>query len=200
VTWSRDRPPPVPHPPGLRAGRLQKAACALGSAAWREGKFGRALRESGFQISSLDRSLQRAGIALRSPLTALWNFVSALCSRGLALPRAGTEIQRAATHEQRDGTRERRALTEEERDASAPAWAVTALQRAVVGKRRAVRSQEGAGASQRWAEPGFQRASLDFWSCEAVVPAGVAVGVGEQSAQGSHPGLEECRPTGSRCR
>jgi hypothetical protein len=92
----------------FRAGAFQKAACALGLVAWRDGRFEKALRGPGFQIFSCLRSLPRDGIALRSPLTALWNCVSALCSRE-------PPLQRAATHEPRDGTREQRAHPEEER-------------------------------------------------------------------------------------
>src|SRR5205085_1539073 len=110
---------PFHIPLGFRAGTFQKAACALGSAAWRDGKFERAFRGPGFQIFSCLRSLPRDGIALRSRVTALWNFVSALCSRGPALQRAGPGIQRAATHEPRDGTREQRAHPDEARDATA---------------------------------------------------------------------------------
>ena len=84
---------------------------------------------------------QRAGIALRSRVAALWNFVSALCSCGLALQWAGAHEERAATREQRAVTRERRAH---------------------VGKQRAARSQARAGAALQWAGPNFGRDALDF--------------------------------------
>jgi hypothetical protein len=145
---------------GFHAGAFQRAACALGLAAGREDQFERALRGPDFQISSCDRSLPRDGIALRSPLMALWKSVSALCSREPPLQRSGPGIQRAAARERRAGTREQRALTGEERDAWALPWAVGSLQRAAVGKQRAVRSQQRAGASQRWAGADFQRAML----------------------------------------
>jgi len=105
---------------------------------------------------------QRAGIALRSRVAALWNFVSALCSCGLALQWAGAHEERAATREQRAVTRERRAHVGKQRAVPEFAWDRAALQRAGAEKRRAARSQARAGAALQWAGPDFGRDALDF--------------------------------------
>jgi hypothetical protein len=95
-------------------------------------------------------ALQGAGFALRSPVVALWNFVPALCSRELALPRgqsgeqrAESREQRAGSREERAGTREPRAHTDQQRAAPDFAWALRPSGGSVWGSRGPLRPRRG---------------------------------------------------------